>query len=679
MRAPRRSRETVMSRRILLTISLLAASLTALPSVSRAATAVRRDQAVRRQFLAAMGRIESGAPDAADSAALVRYPLYEYLAAARLQRDLAAAPGRTNDARIAKFLDAHAHEPVTYALRRDWLLSLATRGRWRTFLPIAASSTDPRVACDRLAGRIATGTDPLDLPAQAIARWLEPRAQPAECDPVFAWLRRRGFLTEDLREVRVRAALDAGDPQLALRFVERLPAGRAAPLRLWARLLESPQPVLESIAADPRREAPAAAIAAGFDLLSRRNGRAAMALLPRLLALPGLTPALRSRLRLSAALGAAYDRDADALAAFERVPATDIDATAGEWRVRAALWNGDFAQALAGIDALPPAIAAEARWQYWRARAVAATAGAAAARPLYAKIAQRRDFYGYLAADRLRRPYRLHAHLTPVDRRALARLAADAGLIRARELYFCGMIERATLEWRYALRDADADTLVQAARLAASWGWYERSIIALKQADDWDDLRMRYPRPYRRAVVAASRMARVPPDWLFAVMRQESLYQADALSPADARGLMQLQPRTAISIARRWHLRRPTPAQLMNPPVALDLGAAYLRDLLDRFDGQLALGLAAYNAGPAAVERWLPDHPMAADVWIENIPYRETRAYVQHIVEHIVAFAWTRGARPPRLARLLREVQPAPSLAARRRANPRSFHRGKTG
>ncbi len=668
-----------MSRRILLTISLLAASLTAYPSVSPATPAVRRDAAARRLFIAAMDRIEAGVPDAPDPPALVRYPLYEYLVAARLQRDATAAPGPTSDARVAKFLDAHAHQPVIYALRRDWLLSLAARGRWRTFLPLAASSADRRLVCDRLAGRIATGIDPTDLPARAIAQWLEPRAPPSECDPVFAWLRRRGFLTDDLRELRVRATLDADDPRLALRFAARLPAQRAAPLRLWARLLEEPRPVLESIVDDPRRDAPAEAIAAGFDLLSRRDGQAAMSLLPRLLERPDLPPALRPRLRLSAALGAAYDRDTDALAAFARVPATALGAAGDEWRVRAALWNGDFALALAGIDALPPAVAAEPRWQYWRARAVAATAGARAARPLYAKVARRRDFYGYLAADRLRWPYRLHVHPAPVDRRILGRLAAQPGLIRARELYFCGMIERATREWQYALRDAQAPTLVQAARLAADWGWYARSIIALKQADDWDDLRLRYPRPYRRAVARASRMARVPSDWLFAVMRQESLYQTDALSPADARGLMQLEPRTAVAIARHWHLRRPTPDELMNPPVALEFGAAYLRELLDRFDGQLPLGLAAYNAGPAAVERWLPDHPMPADVWIENIPYRETRAYVQHIVEHIVAFAWTRGARPPRLAHLLREVQPATSFAAHRPASPHSLHRGKIG
>jgi soluble lytic murein transglycosylase len=72
------------------------------------------------------------------------------------------------------------------------------------------------------------------------------------------------------------------------------------------------------------------------------------------------------------------------------------------------------------------------------------------------------------------------------------------------------------------------------------------------------------------------------------------------------------------------------------------------------------LSLAAYNAGPAAVARWLPPAPMAADVWIENIPYNETRAYVQHILEHIIAFASVRGVPVPRLDILMSNVEPAP-------------------
>jgi soluble lytic murein transglycosylase len=83
---------------------------------------------------------------------------------------------------------------------------------------------------------------------------------------------------------------------------------------------------------------------------------------------------------------------------------------------------------------------------------------------------------------------------------------------------------------------------------------------------------------------------------------------------------------------------------------------------MDKY-GQLGLVLAAYNAGSIPVARWMPTHPMDADIWIENIPYGETRNYVQRIVEHIVAFAWVRNAEPQRLAVLLPPITPT-ALAA---------------
>ena len=101
---------------------------------------------------------------------------------------------------------------------------------------------------------------------------------------------------------------------------------------------------------------------------------------------------------------------------------------------------------------------------------------------------------------------------------------------------------------------------------------------------------------------------------------------------------------------------------MFDPEVAVPLGAAYLRELLDKYGGNLPLALAAYNAGPAAVERWMPPRSIEAAIWVENIPYNETRAYVQHIVEHIVAFAYVRGTEPPRLEALLPALQiPPPS------------------
>jgi len=202
---------------------------------------------------------------------------------------------------------------------------------------------------------------------------------------------------------------------------------------------------------------------------------------------------------------------------------------------------------------------------------------------------------------------------------------------------------------------------VQAAHLASLWGWYSQTIATLAQADEWDDVVLRYPRPYAPIIAASSQLTEVPPDWILAIIRQESLFRKDAVSRADARGLMQMQPATAIAVAKRWHFATPSRDALFDPAVAVPLGAAYVHELLDRYGHQLDLTLAAYNAGPVSVARWLPPQPVDADVWIENIPYTETRGYVQHIFEHLVAFAAARNAEPPRLASLMAPVSSTPA------------------
>jgi len=311
------------------------------------------------------------------------------------------------------------------------------------------------------------------------------------------------------------------------------------------------------------------------------------------------------------------------------------------------------------IEQMPTSLFTQPRWRYWRARAVAATIGEEAAVQLLREIAGLRDYYGYLAADRLHLGYELNAQPSPNDVAAQSALAAEPGLIRAHELFDCDMADEATAEWTAAVGGSDAALKVQAALLAARWGWYAQAITTLAQSGEFDDVKLRYPRPYLDTVSEASRRTQVPPDWILAVMRQESLFRKDAVSRADARGVMQLLPGTAAAVARRWNLAAPAREGLFNPAAAIPLGAAHLRELLDRYGGQLALSLAAYNAGPAAVARWLPQAPMDADVWIENIPYNETRGYVQHILEHIVAFAWVRDAEPQRLEALLPVIEPA--------------------
>jgi len=614
------------------------------------------------EFIAAMQRVRMNLPEPPDSPTLKNYPIYDYLVAARLRRDLISTPDDAVDPPIDQFLRAHAGQPVARTLRHEWLASLAQRRRWDWFLPRSADVADPQLVCDRLVGRLATG-DTDRLAAEALARWSIPQQQPQECASVFAWLRTQGLLTPTRQESRARAALLAENEPVAREFIAEVPAERAAPLMQWLQLLEAPKSGLNLLVMTPAVPVEPEALVAGFTRLSNTDWASASVLLPLLLARPDVTPALQSRLRRAAALGAAYARQPGAVAAFSQLSPDAIDAQVQEWRVRAALWEGDYDRALEWIAQMPSGLASQPRWRYWRARAVAATAGPETAAPLFADIAGMRDYHGYLAADRLHQTYNLNIQPSADDAAVQAELAAEPGLVRAHTLFDCDMAEDAGAEWSAVLASARPALKVQAAHLASRWGWYAQAIATLAQADDWDDVPLRYPRPYIALIEDAGKLTQVPADWILAVMRQESLFRKDAVSRADARGLMQMQPATVRAVAKRWHLPAPSRDGLFDPAVAVPLGAAYVRELLDRYGNQLGLSLAAYNAGPVSVARWLPLQAVDADIWIENIPYSETRSYVQHVLEHIVAFAVVRNAEPPRLSALLPPVAPLAQAA----------------
>lgn len=618
--------------------------------------------AVRQEFVAAIQRVRQRLPDEADSPALKEFVLYDYLVAARLRRALAAGPDDELDTAIDRFDQTHAGQPVERLLKRDWLLSLAERRRWDWFLPRSADASDPQVVCDRLAGRLSTA-DTGGLAQEALARWLAPQKHPSECDPVFAWLRTQGLLTAELAENRTRAALTAGNSRLAREFIIDVPAARAPPLLQWIQLLDAPKAAVAMLEINPSAPVEADALVAGFSRLSFSDEGAASALLPGLLRRTDMSPLLENRLRRAVALGAAYGRAPGAITAFSKLPEDAADTQVQEWRLRAALWSRDFPKALAWLDLMPANLATQPRWRYWRARAVDAISGAAAAAPLYAEIAGMRDYYGYLAADRLKQKYNLNSHPSPDDAEAQTILAGEPGLIRAHALFDCNMTDEAGVEWAVVVGTAKPTVKVQAAHLASRWGWYAQTIATLAQAGEWDDVTLRYPRPYAEIVADASKEADVPGDWIFAIMRQESLFRRDAVSRADARGLMQMLPSTAAALAHRSHLAVPTRDSLFDPAIGIRFGALYVRELLDRYHGQLHQTLAAYNAGPQSVARWMPDAPLDADIWLENIPYSETRGYVQHILEHIVAFASVRGAEPPRLSTLLPTIDPTQAPA----------------
>ena len=300
---------------------------------------------------------------------------------------------------------------------------------------------------------------------------------------------------------------------------------------------------------------------------------------------------------------------------------------------------GHFARV---YDAVRFAIS-RARGAYWAGRAAESLGETELARDWFAKAARHRTaFYGQLAAQRLERsgalglapdPKPSAEEVAAFNRRELVRavrLLAELGESKRLEPFIMTLNKQARTPAEHVL----------VAKLAHSVGRTDLAVASAKQSA-------------RAGVMVAERnypLVGLPPNagpepsLLLAVSRQESEFNPRAVSSSGARGLMQLQPRTAKVVARKHKILYVKAKLTQDPAYNAVLGAAYLADLIDRYGGSYVLALAAYNAGTARVGRWLREHgdPRTGKVdvidWIELISFPETRNYVQRVLEGLQVY-----------------------------------------
>ena len=640
-----------------LTLALLLASGCA------TATPADPNASARDEFRAQLERAwRPGAPP--DSPGLRAYMLYPYLEAARLRAELSRVPDRKRnanlDTRIRKFLKAHGDAPVARDLQRDWLTYLGERAAWPEFradAPPELASLSLR--CHALTARLAR-REFHGLREEALEAWLAQKEAPPACKPAFTWIDSTDHLSDVEIEWRARFAARERIPLPA--SLKDLTPARQALLRYWDRVMGQPERELRLYAAGERPEGlaplpdPDAAepLLEAFNRVSLRDSKQARLLYEPLRALP-FNELQQARLRRDYALGLAYDFDPDAVVAFRDLPDVVLDQRTHEWRVRAALWNRNWPTAAAWIDAMPEPLRQEPRWRYWKARALERREREQA-HALYAEVAKEREYYAFLAAERLGRKPDLRPKPLAADPSVQLALSTLPPVQRAKELFLAQLPALAAPELRYALRDRGADDKAQAALLVAGWGWFEPAVRLASETERWDDLALRFPLPYDKEISAAAQAERIPDEWLYAVLRTESLYDARAVSRVGALGLLQLMLPTARAVAKRSGLPKPERDDLFRPEVNIPLGARYLREMLDKFGQRFIFTLAAYNAGPHKVPDWLPPEAVEADVWIENIPYTETRQYVQRALSSLVILSWRRSGQPAPLAPLLQPV-----------------------
>lgn len=608
----------------------------------------------RQRFLAAEAALAADDLEtfAALAAGLQDYPLWPYLRAAELTRDLSAA----EPAAIQTFLDTYGGSTPAELVRRPWLAHLARQQRWPAFLAAYRDNGSLARTCLQRRALLATGRPDAAF-AELAAIYLTGRSLPNACDPLFAAWFAGGGLAPDLVWARIELALARGNTGVAAFQGRYLPAAQQPWLEHLVALHRLPRQLpnlVGEVAAisDPARRD--TILGHGLERLARTDPAAAVAAWATLT--QRSEPSRRLREQAQVAIGAALARQGDAQALgwlAELEPSAD-NLDLQRQRLRAALDLTAWGPLADWAAALPADAGDLGEWQYWRGRALLQQGDLRAAAHAFAAAAGARSLWGFLAADLLGRPPALGHR--PVPGADPADLGDDGVARRIAELRALGREDAVQREWRDLSAGLNGDQLLAAAGFAAELGLANDAIMALVRADYWDDLELRFPLAHRDLVTAAAASHALPADWIFAVIRQESAFRPGVASHAGAVGLMQLMPATAAEVARRAGRSPPGRAALTDPALNIDLGSRYLAAMRARFHNHPLPATAAYNAGPGAVRRWLPETPLAGDLWMVRIPYRETRDYVRLVLMYQVIYRDRLGLPPLRPWAMMRPV-----------------------
>ncbi|HEX9803436.1 MAG TPA: transglycosylase SLT domain-containing protein [Gammaproteobacteria bacterium] len=590
----------------------------------------------RARFLAAKAAMERGDGVAFMSlaAGLKEYPLYPYLLYWHLRENLA----EQSTATMRAFLDGNADTPIAPLLRAEWLRHLAAQARWQEYLDFYRHSRSAELRCHYHRARLESGARAAAWPG-AQKLWLAGHSQPKACDPLFAAWEEAGGLTPALRWRRIELAMAAGNTGLASHLARGLEEAQRSQVTLWRNVYSRPQLIADSDKLKADNERNRAIVLQGLTRLAAQQPDAAATLWPELALRHDFSPGQRHDAIHTIALNFALVHDVRALEWFASLPAESLDETGRAWAVRTALRSQRWRAAIAWIGTMPAAERVAGGWSYWQARAHQALGEEAEAEAIYRSLSTERSYYGFLAADRLGSDYNLSHEALSVDAGAITRLERKPALVRASELYHLTLTEDARREWDYAVSQMSHEERLAAGKLADKWQWYDRALLTLARANFFDDLAIRFPLAYSETVAREADSRSLDPAWVYAVARQESAMNSEALSPVGAMGLMQLMPGTGRAIARKLDIGLKHLNELLQPETNIRFGSYYLRQVLEQFDDNPVLATAAYNAGPERIRTWYPrEKTLDADIWVDTMPFHETRQYVRRVMAYAVFY-----------------------------------------
>lgn len=544
---------------------------------------------------------------------------------------------RAGDDRIANFLAANPGSWLAERLRGEWLKMLGARGAWPAYLAEYPRLVRPDVAHQCYAYRAEFALGNRSRLREAVGLWFSGRDQPSACDPLFEELIGAGLISSEDVWRRFRLALQAGNPGVAKALVASLPQEQRPALALIDRAQKDAARLLNSGSLDLAQRGHREIGIYAVEEIARSNSDAAELALRKLL--PGLTGEEQRSAWSRIAVWAARRHEPVALDWFRRAGTDALNDAQREWWARAALRASDWGTVLSVIDSMGEASRAQPTWRYWRGRALKQAGQGTAATAIFLELSRQHDYYGQLAQEELGAVMQVPAAAVKVGDVEVEAITRHPGVARATALYRLDLRSAATSEWAWAIRGFTDAQLLAAAELAHRLSWYDRAINTAERTRDTHDFELRFLAPYRELAQRAATDNQLDEAWIFGLMRQESRFINVARSNVGASGLMQIMPSTARWIAKQLGIKRFNTREMQDPARNIQFGAFYLKHVQDSLDGSPVLATAAYNAGPGRAQRWRDSEPMEAAVYIESIPFDETRDYVKKVMSNAMYYA----------------------------------------
>lgn len=473
--------------------------------------------------------------------------------------------------------------------------------------------------------------------------WLQGNSIPDQCGPLISLYEDAGHLTQALILKRIQLAIEKKRTALANYLSNQLDDEHKKEFQLWQKLSSKPKQLSAADQSFPDTPFVRFALQNTLLKIAKQDPPLALTLWKELQSKVKFTEEESNQFTSAVALKLIISNSTHLAPWLDLANSRNQNKTLNEKQLVIHIKDKSWSSIISLYEKLSPQEQGESIWQYWYSRSHIEHESSDGIHPkayrILNNLSKKRNYYGFLASFHLSNTPILSKQNFPINDDDLKKVFMIKGIQRAHEFYVLGDYVAASREWTVNTELLDTETKGVAAVLASQWGWYEQAILTAKNSNQFNNISLRFPLAFASDVNFFSARYGIPNEWIFSIIRQESAFSSRAESRVGALGLMQLMPATASEVARKTSSRRPKNGALFKPEYNIRLGSFYLRELRDRFDGNIILASAAYNAGPYKVKEWVKNvSNLPVELWIETIPYKETRNYVKNVLTYQIIY-----------------------------------------